>query len=149
MQSQTSDTFPSHYENEPISCYDPTFYYTKPFSIDSESNLTSKQGNNLHHKPPEPEPVNLAVETSVKKNTQTPRKRPAKRDKHSKTSVAGSCNPNHTPCLCAYFLSIMFYDSSYIDCFFHIYYPFQFDSFVLEDARIVFYWLIILYFGDR
>ena len=67
----------------------------------------------------------------------------------SAIGVAGSCNPNHTPCLCAYFLSIMFYDSSYVDCFCHIYYPFQFDSFVLEDARIVFYWLIILYFGDR
>jgi len=121
MQSQTSDTFPSHCENEPISCYDPAFYYTRPFSIDSESNPTSKQENNphlpplsffhfpspppfedsqifleqhhdfllqFHHKPPEPEPVNLAAETSVKKNTQTPRKRPAKRDRHSKISTA-------------------------------------------------------------
>ena len=46
MQSQTSDTFHSHYGNEPISYYDPSFYYTRPFSIDSESNPTSKQENN-------------------------------------------------------------------------------------------------------
>ncbi|KAH1246664.1 hypothetical protein AAZX31_06G199700 [Glycine max] len=48
MQSQSSDTFPSHNRNDPISYYDPAFYYynSRPFFIDSESNPTSKQENN-------------------------------------------------------------------------------------------------------
>ncbi|KAK7411253.1 hypothetical protein VNO78_02686 [Psophocarpus tetragonolobus] len=46
MQSQSSDTFPSHNGNGPISYYDPAIYYTRPFSIDSESNPTSKEENN-------------------------------------------------------------------------------------------------------
>jgi len=121
MQSQTSDTLHSHYGNEPISYYDPAFYYTRPFSIDSESNPTSKQENNpdpppplsffhfpsppfedtqifleqhhdLLHKPlpqdPEPQPVSIAVESSPEKSNQIPRKRPGKRDRHSKINTA-------------------------------------------------------------
>lgn len=126
MQSQISDTFPSHCQNETISCYDPAaFNYTRPFSIHSESNPTWKQQNNtdlpplsffhfpsppfedthvflqqhhdfllqFHHNPPpqnpDPQPVSLSVDTSAKKNIQTPRKRPGKRDRHSKISTAG------------------------------------------------------------
>ncbi|TKY73234.1 Transcription factor TCP18 [Spatholobus suberectus] len=124
MQSQTSDTFPSHNGNDPISYYDPAFCYSRPFSIDSGSSPTSKQENNcdlpsppplsffhfpfedpqifleqhhdfllqFHHQSlpqgPEPQPVN-AMEASTNKNSdQIPRKRPAKRDRHSKINTA-------------------------------------------------------------
>ncbi|CAJ1975372.1 unnamed protein product [Sphenostylis stenocarpa] len=124
MQPQTSDTFPSHSGSDPISCYDPAFYYSRPFCIDSESNPTSKQENNpdlppssffhfsspsfedtqifleqhhdfllqFHHQPlphePEPQPVNISMEASSKKSDQIPRKRPGKRDRHSKINTA-------------------------------------------------------------
>ncbi|KAG5066545.1 hypothetical protein AAZX31_04G139100 [Glycine max] len=136
MQSQSSDTFPSHNGNDPISCYDPAFYYynSRPFSpIDSESNPTSKQDNNnncdlvpsptplsffhfpsspfedtqnqilleqhhdfllqFHHqslpKDPVPQPaVITTMDPFVKKSDQIQRKRPGKRDRHSKINTA-------------------------------------------------------------
>ncbi|RDX95727.1 Transcription factor TCP18, partial [Mucuna pruriens] len=128
MQSQTSDTFPSHNGNDPISYYDPAFHY-RPFSIDSESNPTSKQENNRdlpsppplsffhfpsppfedpqifleqHHdfllqflpqplpQGPDPQPIDDAIgmEASIKTSDQIPRKRPGKKDRHSKINTA-------------------------------------------------------------
>nr|KYP36180.1 Transcription factor TCP18 [Cajanus cajan] len=56
MQSQTSsDTFfLSHNGNDQISYYDPAFFYTRPFTIDSQSKPTSKQENNYHDLPSPP-----------------------------------------------------------------------------------------------
>ncbi|KAL2340628.1 hypothetical protein Fmac_008568 [Flemingia macrophylla] len=126
LRSSPNTFLPSCNGNDQISYYDPAFCYSRPFTIESESNPTSKQETNnrdlprspplsffhfpsppfeetetlflqnhdfllpFHHQaqPQATEPQPFFMEASVRNSDQVPRRRTAKRDRHSKINTA-------------------------------------------------------------